>query len=243
VINLDNDTAGISVSAISGHTSETGATAEFTVVLGSESTANVTINVFSNDTTEGSDSSNSLVFTSGNWNVPQVVTVTGQDDDIDDGDVAYSIITNAASSADPKYQNLNPADVSVINLDDDTAGIEISAVSGDTSETGMTATFTIELDSEPTADVSISLSSSNEAEGLVSPIIVTFTPAAWFEERLVTITGQDDDVKDGDVSYTIITAPAVSADPNYSGLDPADVTLSNQDDDGELIFRNDFESP
>jgi len=243
VTNLDDDTAGISVSAISGDTSESGMTAEFTLVLNSEPMANVSIGLVTDDSTEGTAAPDTLLFSSANWNTPQTVMVSGADDDVDDGDIAYSIISQAATSADPKYQGLNPADVTVINRDDDTAGIAVSAASGNTSEDGLTATFTIELDSEPTADVSISLSSSNEAEGLVSPGLVTFTPATWFEEKLVTITGQDDVLKDGDVSYSIITAPAVSLDPGYSGLDPADIQLLNLDNDGDLIFRDGFDSP
>jgi len=39
------------------------------------------------------------VFTQQNWNVPQVVTVTGVDDVVDDGDTAYTIVTGVAVSA------------------------------------------------------------------------------------------------------------------------------------------------
>ena len=39
------------------------------------------------------------------------------------------------------------------NDDSDAAGITVGAVSGPTTEAGGTATFTIELDSEPTGDV------------------------------------------------------------------------------------------
>jgi hypothetical protein len=38
-------------------------------------------------------------------------------------------------------------------------------------------------------------------------------------------------VDDGDQAYTIVTAAAVSADPNYDGLDAADVSVTNTDDD------------
>ncbi len=237
------DPAGFSISPISGDTTEGGVTATFSVVLDTQPSSNVSLGLSSSDTTEGTVAPSALLFTNGNWNVPQLVTVTGQDDFVDDGNIAYSIITASAVSSDPNYQGLNPADVAITNLDDDTAGIEVSAASGNTSETGSTTTFTIELDSEPTADVSISLSSSSEDEGLVSPTIVSFTPTTWFEARLVTITGQDDVLKDGDVAYSIITAPVVSLDANYSGLDPADLNLINIDEDSELIFKDGFDSP
>ncbi|HKX57037.1 MAG TPA: hypothetical protein VJN01_13090, partial [Xanthomonadales bacterium] len=138
---------------------------------------------------------------------------------------------------------LTATDTTSITTAVDPAGISVSAISGNTSEKGATASFSVVLDSGPTADVSISLGSSNEAEGLVSPGLVTFTPANWFAAQLVTITGQDDALEDGDIGYSIITAPATSLDPDYSGLDAADVNLLNLDDDKELLFKSGFESP
>ena len=38
-----------------------------------------------------------------NWNTQQTVTVTGQNDFYNDGDVAYSIIINNAVSTDVNY--------------------------------------------------------------------------------------------------------------------------------------------
>src|SRR5690348_6116271 len=90
VTNLDNDTAGINVTPTSGLvTSEAGGSATFNVVLKSQPTANVTIPVASNDLTEGTVSTATLTFTAANWNVPQTVTVTGVDDFVKDGDIAY----------------------------------------------------------------------------------------------------------------------------------------------------------
>ena len=80
------------------------------------------------------------------------VTVTGVDDSVDDGDVDYHIVTARATSSDTKYNDVGPSDVSVTNTDDDGAGITVHPISGlTTTEAGGTATFTIVLDSEPTA--------------------------------------------------------------------------------------------
>ena len=54
-----------------------------------------------------------------NWNTPQAVTVTGVDDTISDGNVAYSIVTAPATSSDSNYNNLNASDASVTNNDND----------------------------------------------------------------------------------------------------------------------------
>ena len=44
-------------------------------------------------------------------------------------------------------------------------------------------------------------------------------------------------IADGNVVYQVVTAPAVSADPGYSGLDAADVTVTNLDNDTAGLHR------
>jgi len=88
------------------------------------------IGLSSSDTTEGTASPASVTFTSANWNVAQTVTVTGVNDDEDDGDVVYSIITSAATSGDVWYNGMDPADVSAANTDDDTAGVTLDPPNG-----------------------------------------------------------------------------------------------------------------
>src|SRR5207248_253564 len=100
--------------------------ASFTLVLTSQPTANVSIGISSSNTAEGTASSSSLTFTSANWNVAQTITVTGVNDFVDDGNIAYTILTAAATSSDGNYSGRNAADVSVSNTDDDTAGITVS---------------------------------------------------------------------------------------------------------------------
>ena len=53
------------------------------------------------------------------------------------------------------YNGINPADVSVTNTDNDASGITVSTISGPTTEAGGTATFTVVLDAQPTADVTV----------------------------------------------------------------------------------------
>ena len=241
VTNTDNDTAGITVTPTSGlTTTEAGGTATFTVVLNSQPTADVTIGLISNDPTEGTVSAASVTFTSANWNTPQTITVTGVTDAIDDGDVAYSILTAEAASGDPNYDSLDASDVSVTNTDDDTAGIIVTPTSGlITSEIGGEApTFTVVLTSQPTANVVINLSSSDTTEGTVSPVSLTFTSANWNTPQTVTLHGANDVVDDGDIPYTIVTAPATSGDPAYSGMNASDVSATNIDSDVAGFFVN-----
>jgi uncharacterized delta-60 repeat protein len=113
-----------------------------------------------------------------------------------------------------------------------TPGITVTPTSGlETTESGGTASFVVVLDAEPTADVTVGISSLDQTEGTVTVSSVTFTPSTWNLPQTVTITGVDDALIDGDIVYTIATAPAISTDPDYSGLDAADVSVTNIDDD------------
>lgn len=100
-----------------------------------------------------------------------------------------------------------------------------------TTEAGVSATFTLVLDSAPSADVSIGISSADPTEGVAEPAVLVFTPLNWSVPQTVTVTGVNDCPIDGDVAYSIVIAPAASSDPQYSGVDAADVALVNLDND------------
>ena len=80
------------------------------------------------------------------------MTITGVDDLVADGNIAYQIVTAPAVSTDPNYSGRNAVDVAVTNTDNDVAGITVTPTSGlTTSEAvGGTATFTVVLTSQPT---------------------------------------------------------------------------------------------
>ena len=190
----------------------------------------MTIPILSDNTAKGVVSTSSLTFTAGNWNVPQVVTVTGVPDHITTGNILYHIVTEPAVTSDPLYSGLNPSDVSVTSIDVDVPGVVVTPATNPliTSENGLAATFNVQLNTRPSADVTIGLSSSNVSEGTVSTPSVTFTPANWNVAQTVTVTGQDDGQADGNnVAYSIIAAPATSADPNYNGIHAANVSVIN----------------
>lgn len=231
ITNRDDDTAGVIVRPTTGQTSEAGGTASFEILLTSQPLADVTIQLTSSDTTEGTVLPTSVVFTALNWNTPQVFVVTGQDDDVADGNTSYSIITSATVSDDAAYNNRAVADVAMTNVDNDSAGILVVPTSGQTSEAGGSATFAITFTSRPTADVTIALTSSDTSEGTVAPGSVTITPDNWSTPFQVTVTGVDDGQVDGNVAYSIVTAPAVSSDPSYQGRNAADISLTNLDND------------
>ena len=232
----DNDSPGIAVSPLNGVTTEKGGSFNLTVMLQTQPTAVVTLTLVSTDTTEGIVSPASLIFTPGDWNVSRVVTVTGVDDDVDDDDQAYTIQIDNPTTSDPIYAAINPADAQVVNHDDDTADVLVSAISGNTSESGVQATFTLVLTSQPVEAVTIPLASSDLTEGTVSPTSATFTFANWNMPQTITVTGVDDPDIDGRAAYSIQVGPASSSDQKYDGLDPADVAVANLDDDRTFVY-------
>jgi len=125
----------------------------------------------SSDTTEGTVSRKSLTFGDSNWDASQIVTVTGIDDLIADGNQAFRIlltINTAATTDSTGYANLDPADVQVVNTDDETAGFTVTPVGGNTSEDGTQTSFTIRLNSQPDGNVVIDLTSSDTTEGTIN---------------------------------------------------------------------------
>ena len=225
---------GVVVSPTSGlTTSESGISDTFDVVLqGGPPSSDVTINLSSDSLDEGTIDVAQLVFNAANFDTPQTVTVTGVDDAVADGDIGYSIVLDPTVSADGAFDGLDPTDVSVTNTDNDAPAVIVDPSTGlVTSEDGATDRFTLVLNGPPSSDVIIDLSSSDPSEGTVSPPQITFIPANWDVPQEVMVTGVDDSEVDGNTSYTIISSVTRSDDPDFDGLEVADVQGTNTDND------------
>ncbi|MEO8705966.1 MAG: hypothetical protein ABI867_38405 [Kofleriaceae bacterium] len=239
VTNVDNDGVGISVTPIDGlMTTEAGGTATFSVVLDAEPTADVVIALASDAIAEGTVEPATFTFTPANWNAPQIATVTGVDDDVADGSVTYAIEVAPAASTDPAYSGMDPSDVEVSNIDNDSPGIIVTPTSDlVTAENSLEPSIvSVVLTSQPTADVTIAVSSSDPTEGRPGPTMLTFTVADWDVPHPLGAFGEDDALDDGDQSYTLVLAPAVSADLGYNGIDPDDVSVTNLDDENPGVI-------
>ncbi|MEO8554335.1 MAG: calcium-binding protein, partial [Kofleriaceae bacterium] len=238
-VNADDDVEAIVVTPTTGLvTTEAGGTATFSVVLGSQPTADVAIALGSSQPAEVTTSVGSLTFSPALWNIPQQVTLTGHDDLVVDGDRAVTIVLAAAASADPRYADLDPDDVQVTNLDDDTPGIVATPAHGlVTSERGVSDHFTVVLHSQPVAAVTIPFASTDPTEGSVYPASLVFTATDWDQPQTITVRGIDDALADGDIAYAITLGPATSTDPVYAGLtgDPVDAINLDNDRAGFVI--------
>ncbi|MDF0555238.1 hypothetical protein PY364_19360, partial [Kamptonema sp. UHCC 0994] len=136
------------------------------------------------------------------------VTITVNDDFLAEGDETATLTISNPSTGIGLGTTINQ---SVTITDNDTAGITVTPTTGlTTTEAGGTANFTVVLNSQPTADVTIPLTSSNTAEGTADKSSLTFTSANWNVAQTVTVTGVDDLVVDGNIAYNILTAAATS---------------------------------
>jgi len=116
-----------------------------------------------------------------------------------------------------------------------TPGISLGTVSGNTNESGTTATITAVLDAAPTSDVFINVTSGDTGEVTVSPSTLTFTSVNWDQTQTITATGIDDALNDGNVDVTISVAVVDgSSDDNYDGISET-TTVTNEDDDLPVV--------
>ncbi len=232
VVNDDNDFAGFALNKTVANTNESGTTNNFSIVLIAQPTSDVIIDLVSGDLTEGTIGITQTTFTSSNWNVPQQVTITGVDDLVADGNITYLVTASInIGGSDPNFGSLFAQTVSVTNADNDTPGISISAVSNHTHEDGTQANFAVVLNTQPTADVAVSLTSIDLTEGTINASNLIFTQANWNVAQSVTITGVNDQLIDGDITFNIVTGDALSADGNYNNMVVDDATVVNDDND------------
>ncbi len=248
----DDDTSGIIVARENKDTlltTEEGAKETFTIKLTSQPTTTVTIGLQSSDITEGTVDSN-VTFTPapGNWKIAQVVTVTGEDDTEQDGNISYNIIILAAVN-DGTYSGLNatgdvntkapsttnPAGqvtVPLSNKDNDSRGFNVVSKPGglQTSEGGASDTFTFKLNTQPAGIVVVQVVSSNPSEGIAEPSEMVFSPTNWSEVKTVKVTGVNDDYIDGDTVYTMTVSVKSTEDMEYKDFVEY-VKATNTDDD------------
>ena len=233
----DNDSAGFTITQSGGATAvaESGSTDTFTVVLTAQPTNDVVISVTSGDTSEATLDKSSLTFTNGNWNSAQTVTVTGVNDDLDDGNIGVTItLAVVDGSSDDAFDNAANQTVAATNSDNDSAGFTIAQSGGATTVTegADTDEFTLVLNAKPASDVVLSGVSSDTGEVTTGSSTVTFTTNNWNTAQTVTLTGVNDDVDDGNVNSTITVAVVDGSSSNeFDNVADQSFTVANTDND------------
>lgn len=226
-------------------TSENGTTDTFEIVLASPIQQNVTLQVTSLDTGEVTVDVLSLTFGPENWNVPQMVTVTGVDDAATDGDqtVDIPVFVNTEIS-DPAYVEVGEQRISVVNSDNDDPGFTLSRTTVTVTESGSTETVEIALDARPLTNVVINVDIADSTELAADRTSFTFTPDTWGTPQTVTLTGEDDMTADGAIESLVTFAVDPSnSDGAYETVPAQFVAVTTTDDEvtGIMVNRSDLD--
>jgi len=216
-------------------------TDSFTLVLTEAPSAAVTVTLDPNTDDIGlngaePNDSVTLTFSTGDWNVPQTVTVMANDDDLAEGleDVPIAI-TGASDDIDFVFATGTSATV----VDNDSAGLTVAESDGSTElvEGGDTDSYTIVLTFAPTSDVTVTIDDAGDPNqttvdgGKTSTL--TFTPSNWDTPQAVTVEAINDETAEADPHVTPLThsVSQPGGDQAYDGLDVDDVSVSVGEND------------
>ena len=222
----DDDARGMTVSAHTLDLDE-GDARTYTVVLRSEPTADVTVDVTvaadrAQAVQAGDDADRSapvrdgavtvqpreLNFTAADWQTPQTVTVRGAADPDAADDRAR--IVNHARGGD--YDRV-PADVVTVTVrDDDTAALTVPAAL--TVAEGRAASYRVALATRPTGPVTVTIDGAAGTDLTVSPARLTFAVATWDRAQRVTVIA----AADADAVDDAATLGHAAAGGGYGGV-------------------------
>ncbi|MCL2326018.1 MAG: glycine rich domain-containing protein [Proteobacteria bacterium] len=192
LINLDIDEPGLSIGdgITSIVVSESGTSVDLPIILAATPIGPVMVSVVSSNTAEAVVSVSELTFTPENWDVAQIVTVTGVPDDIDDGDQPFEIILTPTGSL---FDKAGPHIINGINENIDTAGVlitkqnEVPFIS--MPKGTMTAPLEVVLTSKPTSAVVLSPAVFPNHVARLSENVLIFTPDNWNVPQTTVIHG------------------------------------------------------
>ena len=245
VMVMDDDGAGINFDpAIL--TVDEGANSTYTVALNIQPTSEVTVTIGSDG--DVSATPTTLTFTTTDWDTPQTVTVNAAPDD--DGVIDNVVLQHTAAGGD--YDSLT-ANLEVIVIDDDTAGISFNPATVTVNEED-NADYTVRLDTQPTADVIVGILSDNTEVTVVPSASLTFTPDNWSAPQTITVAAaHDDDAVDdivvlqhtaagGDYDSLTTNLEVIVIDDDTTGIsfNPATITV-NEEDNADYTVRLDTE--
>ena len=231
-------------------------TAHLTVPLSTATTVRVSAtagtNAAADDFTLSSPAT--LIIAAGVTASTGTVTITAVNDNVDslvdDGVSGKNVVVSGVSSGVG-----NPADLNLLITEDDRAALVLNprlpADANDpwlTVAEGETTTFTVALASEPTANMTVAVSSGDDGEGKVSSgggapaasTTLTFTAADWNTAQTVTLTGAADDAVDGDEDYRLTLDPSGASTDAYDALATvtANARTTNADAAGLVLSKS-----
>lgn len=262
VTNQNIDGVGaITVSKTYLSITEGGTSGSFDLQLTGDPTNDVTVVVAADGNTQvsldNSSFGNSVSAVMSNTTAVPVY-VKAKNNSIDQDDYQFTLTTNAATSGDGGYDGYIPVDIGGLITDDDNAGVTVNPTFVTTSEDGTLGNFTVKLNTQPTANVTVDLTVSDNSEGTISidaatyalTRTLTFTPGDWSSTKTVNVKGTEDFINDGNKNWIVMTVPCQSTDAKYKNIDATDVDVTTTNisypptgADGSVNPGEDFDYP
>ncbi len=227
----DNDSAGVTITQSGGNTTVTegGATDTYQVVLNSQPTADVIVNLTPN--AQLTTNATSLTFTAANWNVAQTVTVTAVDDAVIEGNHTGTI-THAVTSADNSYNAITVNSVNASITDNDaapTVNLSVSANAGtEAGTTAITVTATASSAVSGNASVAVGITGTGITPGdyFLSNNRITISDGQT--TGTVTFVIADDAIPEGTETATL-TIGDVAGSISLGTTTSQNITITNND--------------
>ena len=224
----DDETASVSTDddANGKLTIAEGGSDTYQVFLTSQPAHDVTVTItHSGDQNVGIDDQE-LTFTGSDWETPQAVTVSADQDEDARDDAAT--LSHSVASTDGDYNGIGVSEVEVTATDDETAGVSILPEELTIAEGGSDS-YRVVLTSQPAHDVTVTITHGGDNDIDSDPDRLTFSPSNWNQEKTVTVTSaQDDDARDdtATLSHTVS-----STDGDYNGVTVSEVEVTVTDDE------------
>ena len=232
-VSLDDDQAGVDVLDVSEEVSENGPPGTLLISLNTQPTSDVSLLLIPESTDRILLTPKVIIFNDGNWGRPQLVQITTRDNKQIEGDIDTTFSVKVRHGSAPEYTVLSPVYETIQVNDNDVPSVLLEAEKTVTDELGGYTTVLVSLNSEPEEDVGITLSSSNENEGIPEEKNIVISPSNWKSGKEVKITGVNDQNGDGNINYTITARVDDNAPLMYRGQQDS-IELTNLDNDTEI---------
>lgn len=103
------------------------------------------------------------------------------------------------------------------------------------TEGGTAATFGVALTQSPAQDVTFNINVAGSGQVTLPTTSLTFTPQNWDIAQTITVNSINDNVAEEPEAITLVTSPLQSSDAQFNGFDPADITVTLNDNDTEGV--------
>ena len=189
----DDETPGVSILPEELTITE-GGSDSYQVVLTSQPAHDVTVTISYSGDQDVSIDDQELTFTDSDWETAQTVTVSAAQDDDARDDVAT--LSHSVASTDTDYNGISVSQVAVTATDDETAGVSILPEELTIAEGGSDA-YQVVLTSQPTDDVTVTITHSGAGDIGMDHQELTFTDSDWETGADGAVSAaQDDDARD-----------------------------------------------